>query len=137
MDEVLKFLTDSRVFYLATVDNRMPRVRPFGFVMKFEEKLYFCTGNSKDVFRQLKANPEFEVSSISQSYEWIRLRGKAVFDNNMAAKVKAFEIMPMLADIYEGGAECPDFEVFYLQDGQASFYKMGEGMEPVHTVKIN
>ena len=32
------------------------------------------------------ANPEIEISTSSPSYAWIRLNGKAVFENNMAAK---------------------------------------------------
>jgi uncharacterized pyridoxamine 5'-phosphate oxidase family protein len=40
MNEVLKFLNDNHTFYLATVDGNLPKVRPFGFVMEFEGKLY-------------------------------------------------------------------------------------------------
>lgn len=47
MDEVLKFLTDNPTFYLATIEGNEPKVRPFGFIMKHEGKLYFCTGNQK------------------------------------------------------------------------------------------
>ena len=34
----------------------------------------------------MQANPEIEISVSSPEYAWIRLHGKAVFENNMAAK---------------------------------------------------
>lgn len=34
----------------------------------------------------IQANPEIEVSFSSSEYAWIRLAGKAVFENNMAVK---------------------------------------------------
>ena len=34
----------------------------------------------------MQENPEVEISVSSPEYAWIRLHGKAVFENNMAAK---------------------------------------------------
>ena len=76
MNEVLAFLLENRIVYLATVDGNIPKVRPVGFVMEFEGKLYFSTSNQKNVYKQLKANPNFEVSIISKTGDWLRLKGK-------------------------------------------------------------
>jgi len=122
MNEVLKFLTDNPIFYIATVDGDKPRVRPFGFVMEFEGKLWFCTNNQKNVYKQLKANPYFEVSTTSPDRKWIRLMGKAVFNSTPEAKAKALEVMPALAKMYS--VEDSIFEVFYVEDGEATFYSM-------------
>ncbi len=132
IQEVLQFLTDAKLFYIATVENGTPKVRPFGFVMEFEGKLYFCTNNQKDIYRQLQANPELEISATSAGYQWIRLKGKAVFDKNSTAKVKAFEVSPALANMYKS-SDNPIFEVFYLQNGEAAFY--GINQEP-RTVRL-
>ena len=123
MNEVLNFLTDNPTFYLATLDGNEPKVRPFGFIMEYEGKLYFCTSNTKNVSKQLKANPNFEISTTSDSYEWIRLKGQAIFDSSIAAKTKAFEAAPFLADTYQT-PENPLFQVFYIQNGEATFYSM-------------
>jgi uncharacterized pyridoxamine 5'-phosphate oxidase family protein len=133
MDEVLKFLTDNPTFYLATIEGNEPKVRPFGFIMKHEGKLYFCTGNQKNVYRQLKANPNCEISTANANGEWIRLKGKVVFDDNLAAKKKVFELAPVLSNIYQG-AEDPTFEVFYLTDCEATFCSMTGA--PPRTVKF-
>ncbi|MDO9535375.1 MAG: pyridoxamine 5'-phosphate oxidase family protein [Bacillota bacterium] len=122
MNEVLKFLTDNPTFYIATVDGDKPKVRPFGFVMEFEGKLWFCTNNKKNVYKQLKTNPCFEVSTTSPDRNWIRLKGKAVFNSTTAAKAKALEVAPILATMYS--VEDSIFEVFYVEEGEATFYSM-------------
>jgi uncharacterized pyridoxamine 5'-phosphate oxidase family protein len=123
MNEAIKFLIDNKVFYFATVDGNEPKVRPFGLVMEVDNKIYFATSNTKDVFKQLKANPKFEVCTANQNGQWIRLKGKAVFDNNAAAKAKAFEVMPMLVNIYQNASN-PIFEVFYIDNGEATISSM-------------
>ena len=87
MNEVVKFLQENPVQYLATVgrDGRA-KCRPFMFAGELEGKLWFCTNNTKDVYKDMQANPNVEVSVSSPSYEWIRLSGEAVFENNTAAK---------------------------------------------------
>lgn len=120
MDEVLKFLTDNRVFYVATVDGNMPRVRPFGFVMNYEGKLCFCTSNQKDVYKQLQANPNFEISATSQDgAQWIRLKGKAVFITSRESKKAALDTMPALRNMYSEDDEI--FEIFYIDQAEATF----------------
>lgn len=49
-------------------------------------KLWFCTNNQKDVYKDMLENPEIQISVSSPKYEWIRLSGKAVFENNMEVK---------------------------------------------------
>lgn len=131
MKEVLKFLTDNEVFYFATVEGDKPRVRPFGFVMEYEGKLWFCTSNQKNVYKQLQANPYFEITTASPDGKWIRLRGKAVFNSTPAAKAKALEVSPELTNIYSVDDDI--FEVFYVEDGEATFCSLsGES----RTVKL-
>lgn len=55
MNEVYDFLKKCGTYYLATVDGDQPRVRPFGTVDIFEEKLYFQTGKAKRFLQKLKA----------------------------------------------------------------------------------
>lgn len=121
MNEILDFITQAGTFYIATIDGDKPKVRPFGFVMEYEGKLYFCTNNQKDIYKQLQVNPYFEVSTTSANGQWIRLSGKAVFEANQAAKAKVFEVMPRLKDMYVS-PDNPIFEVFYIAEGKATFY---------------
>jgi len=61
MEEVLQFLKKCETYYLATVDGDQPRVRPFGTINIFENKLYIQTGKSKNVSKQIQANPKVEI----------------------------------------------------------------------------
>ena len=56
MKEVEKFLKEAETYYLATVEGDQPRVRPFGTVHIFEDKLYIQTGKKKEVSKQLHVN---------------------------------------------------------------------------------
>ncbi|MCL2346737.1 MAG: pyridoxamine 5'-phosphate oxidase family protein [Planctomycetaceae bacterium] len=128
-EKVLHFLQENRVFYLATVEGNQPKVRPFGLAIAHEGRLYFGTSNDKAVYRQLVANPNFEVSACSSDMQWLRLRGKAKFENNMTVKKKAFELVPMLANIYQT-PENPHFEVFYIAEAEGGFYSMANDNAP-------
>ena len=123
MNEAVQFLIDNPIFYLATVDGSDPKVRPFGFIMEFQNKIYFCTSNDKDVYKQLRANPKFEVCTVDKNNRWIRLKGKAVFDNNLDAKKKVFEMLPIAREIYKDTSN-PILEVFYLIEGEATIFSM-------------
>lgn len=133
MKEVLKFLTDNPTFYIATCSPDGPRVRPFGFIMEDSGKLYFTTSNQKDVFKQLKADPRFELSATSaDGAKWIRVRGKAVFDTRKEIAEKAFKAADFFTPMYQS-PDNPILEFFYIGDGEATFYSF---TEPPKTVKI-
>ena len=68
----------------------------------------------KDVYKDMKANPEIEISVSSPEYAWIRLHGTAVFENNMAVKEMCIQ-NPIVKGQY-GEATNPIFEVFYLDN---------------------
>lgn len=115
MNEVVKFLNENPVQYLATVGrDGKAKCRPFMFLFEQEGKLWFCTNSTKDVYKDMQANPEIEVSVSSPTYAWIRLHGTATFENNMAVKEGAMG-NPIVKSQY-GEATNPIFEVFYLKN---------------------
>ena len=126
MKEVLNFLEDNRPFYLATIDGDQARVRPMGFVMEFENRLYFGAGNHKAVYQQMKVNAKVEVcTTASQAPDspWLRLTGTVVFDERPEVWVAAVKVMPKLATMYpETGPT--RLAAFYIQDAEAVFHDM-------------
>ena len=74
MKEVYDFLKKAQTYYLATVEGDRPRVRPFGTVDIFEDRLYIQTGKSKSVSRQLQANPKAELCAFCDG-RWLRAGG--------------------------------------------------------------
>ena len=93
------------------------KARPFMFCFEKDEKLWFCTNSQKDVYHQMQANPNIEVTVSSPEYAWIRLNGKATFENNMAVKEGCMN-NPIVRSQYQT-ADNPIFEVFYLADAKA------------------
>lgn len=114
MKRVIKFLKENPVQYLATVGrDGKAKCRPFMFSHEQGGKLWFCTNSQKDVYKDMMEKPYIEISVSSPSYEWIRLHGKATFENNRQAKEIALT-NPIVKNLY-GTVDNPIFEVFYLE----------------------
>ena len=118
MKEVVEFLQENPVQYLATVGrDGKAKCRPFMFCFEKDNRLWFCTNNQKDVYKDMQVNPQIEVSVSSPAYAWIRLNGKVVFENNMEVKEECMN-NPIVKGQYNS-ANNPIFEVFYLEDAHA------------------
>ena len=123
MKKALEFLQKCGVFYLATADGTQPRVRPFGAVCAFEDKLYLITSNQKPVFAQVQANPKVEISGMVEG-RWIRLTAEVVSDSRIEAKHAMLEANPSLRGMY--AEEDGVMEVLYLQHATASICSFTE-----------
>ena len=117
MKEVYEFLKNCGVYYLATVEGDQPRVRPFGTVDLFEDKLYIQTGKVKAVAQQMKANSRVEISAMSQDGRWIRVAAEAVLDENIKAQEHMLDAYPNLKAMYTPGDG--NTEVYYLKNAVA------------------
>ena len=81
MNKIVEELKKAKVFYIATIDEDMPRVRPFGSVMEFEGNVYICSGNFKVFYKQIEKNPNVELSSMLDQVSWIRVSATLIEDN--------------------------------------------------------
>ena len=128
MDRVVNFLKDAETYYLATVDGDQPRVRPFGTVNVFEGKLYIQTGKSKDVSKQIHANPKVEICAFKNG-TWLRVAGKLVEDDRREARVSMLDAYPSLQAMYS--PDDGNTEVFYIEDAVAVFSSFTAAPETV------
>ena len=64
-------------YFIATEDGDQARVRPFGSLFLYEDRLYISTSNDKKVYEQMKANPKIELAAIGKG-GWIRITAEAV-----------------------------------------------------------
>ncbi|MDR3568894.1 MAG: pyridoxamine 5'-phosphate oxidase family protein [Syntrophobacteraceae bacterium] len=126
MNSAYEYLKANPVFHLATVDEGKGRVRPFGFIMKRNDLLYFCTNTTKDVYKQLVANPQIEISDKGTDDTWLRVRGSIAFDESREAKEQAFAEAPDLLRIYPKGAEEKTFITFHFVDAKATLYSFSQ-----------
>ena len=118
MEKLLQFLKEAETYYLATVDGDQPRVRPFGTIHLYEDKLYIQTGKVKDVSKQIHANPKVELCAFKGG-EWLRVAGTLVEDESLEAKQSMLDAYPSLQGMYK--ADDGNTEVFYFKNAVATF----------------
>lgn len=122
-DEIMAFLKENPTFYLATVEGYLPRVRPLGFSMWYNDHLCLAVGKHKAVYKQLLDNTNLELCTANDRGEWLRVQGTVNFDNTPAARAAAFQVMPQLADLYneETGLK---LGIVYLDHLSAKLFSM-------------
>ena len=128
MKEVYEFLKKVGTYYLATMDGDQPRVRPFGTINIFEDKLYIQTGKVKEVSKQIQKNPKVEISAFDGKV-WIRLTGTLVRDDRVEPKKDMLEHYPDLKALYD--PEDDNTETLYFKDATAIFYSFTEAPKTV------
>lgn len=127
MEKVLSFLRECGTFFLATTDRRLPHVRPFGVVTIMEGRLYLCTNNTKDCYRQIMDNPQVELCGEKDHY-WIRISGELKRDTRPEARRQFLLDCPLPYYQFDDGI----FEVFYFSSMTVRYYKDLELEETVH-----
>ncbi|MBR5387539.1 MAG: pyridoxamine 5'-phosphate oxidase family protein [Clostridiales bacterium] len=129
MNEVYEFLKEAQTYYLATVEGDQPRVRPFGTVDIFEDKLYIQTGKIKAVSKQIEANPKVEVCAFKDG-KWLRVSGELVRDDRVEAKAHMLDNYPSLKGMYS--ADDDNTEVLYFKNATATFSSFTEAPRTVN-----
>ena len=112
MSDVIKFLEENSLIYLATsgLDGNA-KVRPILFYFEEDEKPYFCTANTKPMFKELDANPNCEIVVATPEFAWLRIAGKVEFTDSLDLKQKVIDSNELVKALYET-ADNPLFEVF-------------------------
>ena len=124
MKEVFDFLKKCNTYYLATVEaDGQPRVRPFGTIDLFEDKLYIQTGKVKEVSKQIAANPKVEICAFD-GQKWLRVACILVRDERLEAKTHMLDNYPMLKKMYDAADD--NTEVLYMKDAVATFSSFTE-----------
>ena len=129
MQEVYKFLKENQTYYLATMDGDQPRVRPFGTIDLFEDKLYIQTGKVKAVSRQIETNPKVELCAFKDG-KWLRVSGELVRDESVEAKTHMLDNYPELKGMYS--ATDDNTEVLYFKNATAVFSSFTEAPKTVN-----
>lgn len=116
--KVYYFLNDAGTFYLATEEGDKPRVRPFGAVLLYDQRLYILTGKSKNVSKQIAQNPNVEICACIRN-RWLRVSGRLVNDDSRSVKAAMLRKMPDLKAMYS--PDDGNMQMLYLKDATATF----------------
>ena len=128
MRRVCDFLKEAGVYYLATVEDDQPRVRPFGTAHIFEDKLYIQTGKVKPCAKQLLANPKAELCAFHNG-AWVRIACELVEDDRVEARKSMLDAYPNLRGMYDENDG--NTLVLYMKNATATFASFGGVPETV------
>jgi len=123
MSKVVDFLNEAKTYYLATVEEDQPRVRPFGAAAEYNGKVYLSTNKEKNVFKQFVKNPKIEISGMAKG-QWIRITGNAVVDETIDAKKAMLDANPFLEKTYS--VNDGKLAVFYIDKMKAVVYSYAD-----------
>lgn len=127
--KVYDFLESAKTFYLATVEGDQPRVRPYGAMLYYEDKIYIMAFGKTNATRQIAANQKAEICAFKG--QTLRIECRLIEDNRPEVGKALVDKMPVLKPALGENGE--NGVMYYIADATATFFKM---MEPVETVKF-
>ena len=123
-----KFLEEAQTYYLATMDGDRPRVRPFGTILMYNDKIYIQTGKIKEVSKQISKNNKVEICAFKDG-KWLRVACELINDDDREVKVAMLEKMPELKAMYS--ADDDNTQVLYMKNATATFSSFTQAPETV------
>ena len=125
--KVFDFLEKAGTFYLATVEGDQPRVRPYGAMLYYEDKIYIMAFGKTNATRQIAENPKAEICAFKG--QTLRIACTLVEDNRPEVGKALVEKMTMLKLVLGENGE--NGVMYYLKDTKADFFKMMKLVETV------
>lgn len=111
---------------LATINEGKPQTRIFQSLWAENNKVYFCTGAQKDVYKQLVSNPNASFCVENKFSPVLSVNGEVSFSDELEYKKRAFEILPMLENVYQTPTN-ENFKVFYIDIKEVKTFGYAEG----------
>lgn len=126
--DVSAFAKENPVCFVATADGDQPRVRGFLTVLFEDNKIYFTTASTKNVYKQLSANPRIELCYHSSDFrKQMRITGEIEIVNDLQKKQRLLDEREYLR-MFGGKADDPRFILLRLPHGRARFWTLADNM---------
>lgn len=119
MQEFISILETNPMGCLATVEKGKPRVRPWGYMLNKDEKLWFCTSSEKNVYKQLQECSKVEFTTTTAEYKTIRISGDVIFSDDYNTKKEIINKCELVKNIYKT-PDNPIFKIFFIEHGEAT-----------------
>lgn len=114
---------------MATVINQQPQTRVFQYLWGEGTKLYFCTANTKDVYKQMVQNPLVSFCTWDpQSFATLSVQGRVYFVDDRVKKERVLAENPAIKGIYTS-ADNPEFTMLYLNAAEIKSFSFNEGTQ--------
>lgn len=133
--EIIDFINKNQVCTLATTDGTKPYVRGIMTFRADEEGIIFSIGEFKDVYKQIKANPNVELCFNAENMQ-IRVSGKAVLLDNIILKDEIIVKRKFMNAIIEKrGYE--SIKVFRVTEMRATVWTMATNLSEKTYIDMN
>jgi pyridoxamine 5'-phosphate oxidase len=134
--KILEFVQKNPVFSLATLEGNQPHVRLIMLYRADENGIIFITGNHKDLYKQLQANPAVEMCFYNHEQGLqVRIEGKVVILDDLKLKKQVVEAFSFLKPFVESrGYEA--MICYNLKNGKATTWTMETNLEPKKYIQL-
>jgi len=125
--DVMTFVKANPACTIATVEGDQPRVRGFLAVTFDDDRVYFTTGATKNVYQQLSKNPKVELCFLTPEFgTMLRIAGELeVLDD----REKKQDLINRQDYLRHYSADDPVLILLRLARGQARFWTMENNMK--------
>jgi uncharacterized pyridoxamine 5'-phosphate oxidase family protein len=134
--EIFELISKQPMFHLATMDGDQPRVRGMMLFRADERGIVFHTASTKDVYKQIKANPKAEMCFACGQ---VQVRVTGVLEENddpeLRAEIFAHPSRKFLQAWKEKGIDGL-MRVFVLKDCSAVTWTMATNFDPKEPIKL-
>ncbi len=127
-EEVMRFVRENPVCFVATIDGDQPRVRGFLIVLFDDGNIYFTTGTMKSVYSQISKNPNIELCCCSRDFRtMLRISGAVEIIDDREKKQQLLNERDYLRS-FGGKVDDPRFILLRLSRGRAHFWTLQQNM---------
>lgn len=126
--ELIDFVNENPVGYLATTDGEVPHVRAISVYRADENGLLFQISTIKGMYKELTKNPKLELCFNGRDQQ-VRVSGTADFIDDQALREDVLKDRPFLKRLVEAegyGA----IQVFRVANPVATVWTMAANFEP-------
>lgn len=102
MQRVVEAVKECHYYFIATADGDQPQVRPFSSFDIYNGNLYILTGHSKNVGRQIDANPKVAICAMGDKGV-IRITATLVEDSREEVQAAIIGMNSRFASMYTPG----------------------------------
>jgi pyridoxamine 5'-phosphate oxidase len=133
-EEILTFINENRIGYVATVEGDTPHVRALSTYKADEQGILFQLSAVKEMYQQLMKNPRVEVCYTGPGKQ-VRISGTAEFLEEKAVKEQALKDRPFLQGLVdEKGIDI--IKVFRVKDPVVTVWTMATNLAPKEYMKL-
>ena len=141
-ERIFDLLNSNLAFYLATVENGEPRVRGMMLYKADETGIVFHTGDFKDVYKQIIANPNVQMCfNDAKTGIQVRVRGvlEEMMDRNLKDEISNHPTRAFLKKLRENST-VEDFyssiRVFRMKNGIANVWTFATNFAPKEDIRL-